>query len=41
LGPLEPTDVPIIRCIGLNYKTHSTLQARCYQRLKSLHCIST
>ena len=22
-GPLEPKDVPIIRCIGLNYKTHS------------------
>jgi hypothetical protein len=27
LGPLEPSNVPIIRCIGLNYKTHSTLQA--------------
>merc|ERR1711964_808510 len=25
LGPLETKDVPIIRCIGLNYKTHSTL----------------
>ena len=24
LGPLTPGDVPIIRCIGLNYKTHST-----------------
>lgn len=23
LGPLRPEDVPIIRCIGLNYKTHS------------------
>lgn len=23
LGPLTPRDVPIIRCIGLNYKTHS------------------
>jgi len=23
LGPLEPENVPIIRCIGLNYKTHS------------------
>jgi hypothetical protein len=23
LGPLTPNDVPIIRCIGLNYKTHS------------------
>ncbi|EXJ66679.1 5-carboxymethyl-2-hydroxymuconate isomerase [Cladophialophora psammophila CBS 110553] len=22
LGPLEPKDVPIIRCVGLNYKTH-------------------
>ncbi|EMD00421.1 hypothetical protein BAUCODRAFT_118192 [Baudoinia panamericana UAMH 10762] len=22
LGPLAPTDVPIIRCIGLNYTTH-------------------
>jgi hypothetical protein len=24
LGPLEPNNVPIIRCIGLNYKSHST-----------------
>lgn len=23
LGPLEVKDVPIIRCIGLNYKSHS------------------
>jgi hypothetical protein len=23
LGPLTPKDVPIIRCVGLNYKTHS------------------
>lgn len=23
LGPLTPRDVPIIRCVGLNYKTHS------------------
>jgi hypothetical protein len=23
LGPLRPSDVPIIRCIGLNYTTHS------------------
>lgn len=23
LGPLEPADVPILRCIGLNYTTHS------------------
>lgn len=25
LGPLTPADVPIVRCIGLNYKTHSEL----------------
>jgi hypothetical protein len=23
LGPLRPQDVPIIRCIGINYMTHS------------------
>jgi hypothetical protein len=23
LGPLKPRNVPIVRCIGLNYKTHS------------------
>lgn len=23
LGPLAPEHVPIIRCIGLNYKSHS------------------
>lgn len=23
LGPLDAREVPIIRCIGLNYKTHS------------------
>lgn len=23
LGPLMPSDVPIIRCIGLNYRSHS------------------
>ena len=23
LGPLEAANVPIIRCIGLNYRTHS------------------
>jgi hypothetical protein len=23
LGPLTPEDVPIVRCIGLNYKAHS------------------
>lgn len=28
LGPLTSKDVPIIRCIGLNYKSHSGL--RCY-----------
>ena len=25
LGPLTAGDVPIVRCIGLNYKTHSEL----------------
>jgi hypothetical protein len=25
LGPLESHNVPIIRCIGLNYKSHSEL----------------
>ena len=25
LGPLTPNDVPIIRCTGLNYKTHSKI----------------
>ena len=24
LGPLTPADVPIIKCVGLNYATHST-----------------
>jgi hypothetical protein len=23
LGPLTPKDVPIVRCVGLNYRTHS------------------
>lgn len=23
LGPLAPSDVPILRCVGLNYLTHS------------------
>jgi hypothetical protein len=23
LGPLTPKDVPIVRCVGLNYSTHS------------------
>jgi hypothetical protein len=23
LGPLTKEDVPILRCVGLNYKTHS------------------
>jgi hypothetical protein len=23
LGPLTPSDVPVLRCIGLNYATHS------------------
>lgn len=28
LGPLTVDDVPIIRCIGLNYKTHSKSNAQ-------------
>lgn len=24
LGPLKSDDVPILRCVGLNYKTHSS-----------------
>lgn len=27
LGPLTPSDVPIVRCVGLNYRTHSTFFA--------------
>jgi hypothetical protein len=27
LGPLTPSDVPILRCIGLNYLSHSEHQA--------------
>jgi hypothetical protein len=31
LGPLEQRDVPILRCIGLNYAKHSTsLYFRCH-----------
>jgi hypothetical protein len=26
LGPLDAREVPIVRCIGLNYKTHSKFQ---------------
>ena len=28
LGPLSVTEVPIIRCIGLNYKTHSRFECQ-------------
>ncbi len=27
LGPLTSKDVPIIRCVGLNYKTHSKIHS--------------
>lgn len=30
LGPLTPKDVSIIRCIGLNYNTHSALPSYPY-----------
>jgi len=33
LGPLEPKDVPIIRCIGLNYKTHSKFSKKIYVQI--------
>lgn len=26
LGPLTPKDVPIVRCVGLNYRTHSKIE---------------
>ena len=26
LGPIEPRNTPIMRCIGLNYKSHSTTE---------------
>jgi len=29
LGPLAESDVSIIRCIGLNYKTHSRFDLAC------------
>ena len=29
LGPLTPKDVPIIRCTGLNYMTHSKFSESC------------
>lgn len=28
LGPLAAEEVPIVRCIGLNYKTHSEFASR-------------
>jgi hypothetical protein len=28
LGPLTPKDVPIVRCVGLNYRTHSKFAYR-------------
>jgi len=29
LGPLTPKDVPIVRCVGLNYRTHSKSNPPC------------
>lgn len=41
LGPLAPEDVPNLRCVGLNYKTHSEYdrcaapaRARCVARVR-------
>lgn len=28
LGPLRPADVPILRCVGLNYAKHSKFESR-------------
>lgn len=36
-GPLAPKDVPIIRCIGLNYKTHSKWICNFYRERLSTH----
>jgi hypothetical protein len=30
LGPLAPEDVPILRCVGLNYAKHSMLRSGLY-----------
>lgn len=33
LGPLTPKDVPILRCVGLNYATHSEFSPDLYATL--------
>ena len=35
LGPLSHEDVPIIRCVGLNYAKHSTFSIRFLESLTS------
>lgn len=37
LGLLKPSDVPIVKCIGLNYMKHSKLFARPPPPLQSLN----
>jgi hypothetical protein len=37
LSPLDPEDVPIVRCVGLNYAAHSTFVAFIY-KFKSVSC---
>lgn len=37
LGPLERAEVPLLRCIGLNYKAHSeNLQYMCMEHSRTL-----
>lgn len=36
-GPLEPKDVPILRCIGLNDKTHSKYEFEWASKSKILN----
>lgn len=40
-GPLEPKDVPIVRCIGLNYKTHSKHEFEWASNPRFLMCSSS
>lgn len=37
LGPLTPRDVPILRCVGLNYAKHSTSSLSFFASTLALH----
>lgn len=39
LGPLRPEEVPIVRCIGLNYKSHSEHYSLRLQGIVSWACL--